>query len=175
MKHFVRILIAVLIVGITGFGVWFLAFRDKPNEAVFKKMTATLDHLGEVTVAYEYTDGSKTVASEVTGYSNIINKYLNVSLEKNKYLADAKEDGPEDDVYAFYSNEIENIRKNISELNKYDNYSMKAINYYYSLSVNAEKVKNRDKKKLVEAADNYVNAVNNVVDIVDDSISYRYG
>lgn len=157
MKHFVRILIAVLIVGLTGFGVWFFAFRDKPHEAVFKEMTAALDHLGEVTITYTYKSGSKDESASVTGYESIIAKYETVSNNR-----DAN------------NTQITNLRNNIIDLYNYNAYTMEAIDYYYSLTATAQKVKNKDKKALVKAIDKYVAAVDSVVEVVDDSISFYY-
>ena len=157
MKHFVRILIAVLIVGLIGFGVWFFAFRDKNHEAVFKEMTAAIDHLGEVSITYTYKQDTKDVSANVPGYDAILTEYETVSAEKD---AD--------------KTEIVNIRTNIQTLRKYDDYSMEAIKYYYSLTATAEDVKNKDKRNMIEVIENFVKAVDNVVEVVDDSISFYY-
>lgn len=157
MKHFVRILIAVLIVGLIGFGVWFFAFRDKNHEAVFKEMTAAIDHLGEVSITYTYKQDTKDVSANVPGYDAILTEYETVSAEKDADKA-----------------EIVNIRTNIQTLRKYDDYSMEAIKYYYSLTATAEDVKNKDKRNMIEVIENFVKAVDNVVEVVDDSISFYY-
>ena len=174
MKHFVRILIAVLIVGLIGFGVWFFAFRDKNHEAVFKEMTAAIDHLGEVSIRYEYKSGNETKSSEVVGYNNIINKYLSVNTEMNQSIDDKDNDDPSDDEVKYVSANLNNVRSNIEKLKDYDMYSMDAINYYYTLTVTAEDVKNKDKRDLIPFIEAYVNAVDTVVEVVDDSISFYY-
>jgi hypothetical protein len=63
--------------------VWFFAFRDKPHEAVFKEMTAALDHLGEVSITYKYNDTEGEVEASVPGYDAIIKKYESVSIAKD--------------------------------------------------------------------------------------------
>lgn len=161
MKHFVRILIAVLIVGLTGFGIWFFAIRDKNHEAVFNKMTAAIDHLEEVSITYKYKekvdDKEVEVEASVPTYNGIIQKYLDVSYAKNKGTSD-----------------LVNIRANIETLRGYNEYSMEAINYYYSLTATAEDVKNKDRKDVINAIENFTSAVDTVVDIVDDCISFYY-
>ena len=50
-------------------------------------------------------------------------------------------------------------------------YSINSIHYYYSLTATAEKVKNRDKRDLVEKIEAFNNAVDTVVATAQDSLN----
>ena len=113
MKHIVRMLVALLLVGGIGFGVWYFAFRDKPNEVVFKEMTAAINHLDEVEIEYNFKDGETTKQKEVVSYDKIIEEFYDVSSAKNIT------DNP---------SEAETARQNITEMiverYTYDTYSI---------------------------------------------------
>ena len=160
MKHVVRMLVALLLVGGIGFGVWYFAFRDKPNEVVFKEMTAAINHLDEVEIEYNFKDGETTKQKEVVSYDKIIEEFYNVSTSKN---------------IASNPSEAESARQNITEkiveLYTYDTYSINSIHYYYSLTATAEKVKGRDKRDLVKKIEAFNNAVDTVVATAQDSLN----
>lgn len=150
MKHVVRMLVAILIVGALGGGIWYFVFRDKPNEAVFKEMTASIDYVGSVSIKYtETTTENGTQTQTAKGYENVIGVYL----DKAKAYHDNY------DVYV-----------TINNLKDYDKYSYETIEYYYSLTATANKVKSKDKKSLVKKIDAYNSSIKTVVNTVKDSV-----
>lgn len=153
MKHVVRMLVAILIVGALGGGIWYFVFRDKPNEAVFKETTASIDYVGSVSINYTETttkDGTSTIETKTAkGYYNVIDVYLNK----------AKAHHDDYDVYV-----------TINYLKDYDKYSYETIEYYYSLTATANKVKSKDKKSLVKKIDAYNSSIKTVVNTVKDSV-----
>lgn len=139
MKHVVRMLVAILIVGALGGGIWYFVFRDKPNVATFKEMTASIDYVDSVSI--------KTETETVKGYYNVIDVYLKKASKK----------------YPKAYTTIENLEK-------YDLYSYETIEYYYSLTATANKVKSKDKKSLVKKIDAYNSSIKTVVNTVKDSV-----
>lgn len=166
MKHVVRMLIALLIVGGIGFGIWYFAFRDKPNEAVFKEMTASINHLDEVSIKYNEKQSDGTLKEvEVVSYDKILAKFIDVS-ESGSVAS-----GAEANVVDANDARVE-IKNKVDEFQGYNAYSMEAINYYYSLTATAEKVKNRDKVDLVEKIEAFNNAVDTVVATAKDCLDF---
>lgn len=153
MKHVVRMLVAILIVGALGGGIWYFVFRDKPNEAVFKEMTASIDYVGSVSINYTETtteNGTSTIETKTAkGYENVIDVYLNKAKAHHATY----------DVYV-----------TINNLKNYDEYSYETIEYYYSLTATANKVKSKDKKSLVKKIDAYNSSIKTVVNTVKDSV-----
>lgn len=150
MKHVVRMLVAILIVGALGGGIWYFVFRDKPNEAVFKEMTASIDYVGSVSINYtETTTENGTQTKTAKGYENVIGVYLDKAKAHHENY----------DVYV-----------TINNLKDYDKYSYETIEYYYSLTATANKVKSKDKKSLVKKIDAYNSSIKTVVNTVKDSV-----
>ena len=158
MKHVVRILVTILILGLVGGGIWYFCFRTKPNEVVFKEMTETKTHL-EDEVAITGLDGIV-----YKGYSKIVDYY-----EKIK---ECKTDGGTVKIETSVTNELNNIKQNVQTLLNLNNNSSKAINYYYSLTASAEKVKNADRKSLVNTITEYNKAIDELVACFGDVVSY---
>lgn len=158
MKHVVRILVTILILGLVGGGIWYFCFRTKPNEVVFKEMTETKTHL-EDEVAITGLDGIV-----YKGYSKIVDYY-----EKIK---ECKTDGGFVEIETSVTNKLNNIKQNVQTLLNLNNNSSKAINYYYSLTASAEKVKNADRKSLVNTITEYNKAIDELVACFGDVVSY---
>ena len=158
MKHVVRILVTILILGLVGGGIWYFCFRTKPNEVVFKEMTETKTHL-EDEVAITGLDGIV-----YKGYSKIVDYY-----EKIK---ECKTNGGFVEIETSVTNELNNIKQNVQTLLNLNNNSSKAINYYYSLTASAEKVKNADRKSLVNTITEYNKAIDELVACFGDVVSY---
>lgn len=158
MKHVVRILVTILILGLVGGGIWYFCFRTKPNEVVFKEMTETKTHL-EDEVAITGLDGIvyKGYSKIVDYYEGIINyKRVENSVENNEISK---------------TNELNNIKQNVQTLLNLNNNSSKAINYYYSLTASAEKVKNADRKSLVNTITEYNKAIDELVACFGDVVN----
>ncbi len=158
MKHVVRILVTILILGLVGGGIWYFCFRTKPNEVVFKEMTETKTHL-EDEVAITGLDGIV-----YKGYSKIVDYY-----EKIK---ECKTNGGTVEIGTSPTNKLNNIKQNVQTLLNLNNNSSKAINYYYSLTASAEKVKNADRKSLVNTITEYNKAIDELVACFGDVVSY---
>ena len=158
MKHVVRILVTILILGLVGGGIWYFCFRTKPNEVVFKEMTETKTHL-EDEVAITGLDGIV-----YKGYSKIVNYYEGITNYKRV------ENSVENNEIS-KTNELNNIKQNVQTLLNLNNNSSAAINYYYSLTASAEKVKNADRKSLVNTITEYNKAIDELVACFGDVVN----
>lgn len=158
MKHVVRILVTILILGLVGGGIWYFCFRTKPNEVVFKEMTETKTHL-EDEVAITGLDGIV-----YKGYSKIVDYYEGITNYKRV------ENSVENNEIS-KTNELNNIKQNVQTLLNLNNNSSKAINYYYSLTASAEKVKNADRKSLVNTITEYNKAIDELVACFGDVVN----
>ncbi len=156
MKHVVRILVTILILGLVGGGIWYFCFRTKPNEVVFKEMTETKTHL-EDEVAITGLDGIV-----YKGYSKIVDYYKGITQYKTGENTN-KEIGTTD--------ELNKIKQNVETLLNLNNNSSAAINYYYSLTASAEKVKNADRKSLVNTITEYNKAIDELVACFGDVVN----
>ena len=161
MKHVVRIIIAVLIVGIIGFGIWYFAFRKEPHEAVFDGLTDVLSSVENVEMKYEYkknVDDTDMTVVEVKGYNEIVDAVVD-SLTLVKAAT----------ALANISIEEFNVVYNsIKNIDGKDEYSFEGVNYYYTLTASARKVKNRDKKQVLRLAEDYAEAVQIVANTAGD-------
>ena len=50
MKHLVRVVIAVLVVALLGYLVYFFAFKPDPDNSTFKSLVALEKYVGEVNI-----------------------------------------------------------------------------------------------------------------------------
>ncbi len=158
MKHVVRILVTILILGLVGGGIWYFCFRTKPNEVVFKEMTETKTHL-EDEVAITGLDGIV-----YKGYSKIVDYYEGITNYKRV------ENSVENNEIS-KTNELNNIKQNVQTLLNLNNNSSASINYYYSLTASAEKVKNADRKSLVNTITEYNKAIDELVACFGDVVN----
>ena len=158
MKHVVRILVTILVLGLVGGGIWYFCFRTKPNEVVIKEMTETKTHL-EDEVAITGLDGIV-----YKGYSKIVNYYEGITNYKRV------ENSVENNEIS-KTNELNNIKQNVQTLLNLNNNSSAAINYYYSLTASAEKVKNADRKSLVNTITEYNKAIDELVACFGDVVN----
>lgn len=161
MKHFVRILVTVLILGLLGGGLWFFFFREDPDQVVFNRLTEAKVRMDDE-IFVESKNKIKFVGydsildlvndsdySECRGYYTVENLYIEISnLTKLGYLRDN----------IFGDN-------GLVELNEL---SMDSINYYYSLSASAKDVKRDSRENIKDLIESYNGKVNNVVRAVKD-------
>lgn len=141
MKHFVRILVVILILGVIGGGVWYFAFRTKPNEVVFKELTKTIEHV-EDEISIQLSD-----TETFTGYKNISNQYVNTL---NTHVANE-------------NTALTSVIANVKILLDYNQISMDAINHYYALSSSATGVKSKERNTIKKLINSYNTSVDNLV------------
>ncbi len=161
MKHFVRILVTVLILGLLGGGLWFFFFREDPDQAVFNKLTET-----KVRMDDEIFVESKNKI-KFFGYDNILNLVNDSEFSEciGYYTVDNQF------IEISSTTRLGYIRDNIfgdNGLVELNQISMDAINYYYSLSASAKDVKGGTRRDIKELIDIYNGKVDNVVRAVKD-------
>lgn len=161
MKHVVRILVTILILGLVGGGVWYFCFRTKPNEVVFKEVTETKSYL-EDEIHIKGIDGKNYY-----GYDDIID-YFNNNLKKNSDLSYVKINM--DNILTPYLeyDDLNYVIINIGKILAFNDISKESIDYYYSLSASAEKVKTGDRKSIVKTINEYNKAIDNFVNSMQD-------
>lgn len=159
MKHVVRILVTILILGLVGGGVWFFCFRTKPNEVVFKEVTETKSYL-EDEIHIKGIDGKNYY-----GYDDIIDYFSSLNTYKKITI---NEDNEEEIESSSFSGVLENVITNINNVLSFNDISKESVDYYYSLSASAEKVKTGDRKSIVKTIDEYNKAIDNFVNSVQD-------
>ena len=162
MKHFVRILVTVLILGLLGGGLWFFFFREDPDQVVFNRLTETKVRMND-----EISVQSRNKIKFV-GYDRILDLVNNSAFsECTGYY---KPNGTSFESVSS-SSQLGHIRENIfgdNGLVELNEISMDGINYYYSLSASAKDVKRGSREHIKDLIEDYNGKIDNVVRAVKD-------
>ena len=162
MKHFVRILVTVLILGLLGGGLWFFFFREDPDQVVFNRLTDAKVRMND-----EISVQSKNKIKFV-GYDRILDLVNDSEFSECKGYY--KTNGTTYESVSS-SSQLGYIRKNIfgdNGLVELNEISMDGINYYYSLSASAKDVKRGSREHIKDLIEDYNVKIDNVVRAVKD-------
>lgn len=172
MKHLVRLLVTVLILGVVGGGVWYFVFRTKPNDVVFKETTQVLNKIDDIEISYIGTYENSGSKVTFTGLDKIIEAYK--SRGTTVYVSEETEPQPLNNTESKYYNYLfKSYGTSDIGLYDYDKVSYSALEYYYALSSNAEDVKLADRKNLVKLIENFESKIDSLAVATKDVLEYR--
>ncbi len=145
MKHVVRVLIAVLIVGLIGYLVYFFAFKPDPDISSFNSLAKLQDEQDRI---------------------NIDNKLKSVKTNANQIGSD--------DTKTIINNMVNDFSADnkTSQLAMYDMLD-EAFDYYFGYTSFAKNVKSSMQKNVNKAIKNYRNALNDFASKLDQATAYQ--
>ncbi len=145
MKHVVRVLIAVLIVGLVGYLVYFFAFKPDPDISSFNSLAKLQDEQDRINIE----DKLKSVRSNA---SQISDSDTNVIIENMVNTSGTANSSSQLAMYGMLD---------------------EAFNYYFGYTSFAKNVKSSMQKSVNKAIKNYRNALNDFAGKLDQATAYQ--